>query len=234
MNKIKIFYSYSHEDETYRLALEKWLTVLRNDGYIEEWHDRKILPGDNWNLEIGENEEKSDIILLLFSQDFISSCACTKEMKYAFRKKKEKRIIPIILKTCTWHDICGDIQALPKDGVPIDEWDKVEKAWENIYEGIKKVVNCLRESFNLKSDFEKDINKTEFVMQNKEHLFIDDIFIFPNIKHSGINSEKESDVENLEAFINTENKNITLVGNDLSGKTTICKQLFKKSIKGLY
>lgn len=231
MNKIKVFYSYSHENEAYRLGLEKWLTVLRSKGYIEEWHDRKILPGDDWNPEIDEHEEKSDIILLLFSQDFISSSACIKETDYALGKKKEKKIIPIILKTCTWHDLCGDIQALPKDGKPIDEWDKEEKAWENIYEGIKKVVNCLRESFNLKSDFEKDLNKTEFVSQNREHLFIDDIFIFPSISQYTINSEDENEVGCIETFINNENKNITLIGDDLSGKTTICRQIFKKSIK---
>lgn len=231
MNKIKVFYSYSHENEAYRIELEKWLTILRNENYIEEWHDRKILPGDNWNSEIDEHKDKADIILLLFSQDFISSSACEKEMKYAIRKQKEKKIIPIILKRCTWHDLCGDIQALPKDGKPIDEWDKEEKAWENIYEEIKKVVNCLRESFNLKSDFEKDLNKTEFISQSKEHIFIDDIFIFPNIRQSSIHIEEENEVDSIETFVNNENKYMTLIGDDLSGKTSICKQIFKKSIQ---
>jgi len=50
-----------------------------------------------------------------------------------------KKIIPIILKRCTWPDLCGDIQALPREGKPIDEWDKEEKAWENVYE-----VDCSR------------------------------------------------------------------------------------------
>ncbi len=231
MNKINVFYSYSHENEAYRIELEKWLTILRSENYIEEWHDRKILPGDNWNSEIDEHKDKADIILLLFSQDFISSSACEKEMKYAIRKQKEKKIIPIILKICTWRDVCGGIQALPKNGKPIDEWDKEEKAWENIYEEIKKVVNCLRESFNLKSDFEKDLNKIEFVSQDREHLVIDDIFIFPNISQSSMNIEEENEVDSIESFVNNENKNITIIGDDLSGKTTICKQIFRKSIK---
>jgi len=88
MNKIKVFYSYSHKDEAYRIELEKWLAILRKENYIEEWHDRKILPGDIWNSKIDEHEDNADIILLLFSQDFISSNSCEKEMKYAIQKKK--------------------------------------------------------------------------------------------------------------------------------------------------
>ena len=40
--KIKLFYSYSHKDAKYREELEKHLTILRDNGLIEEWHDGKI------------------------------------------------------------------------------------------------------------------------------------------------------------------------------------------------
>ncbi|WP_158680240.1 hypothetical protein [Nostoc sp. 'Lobaria pulmonaria (5183) cyanobiont'] len=39
---IEVFYSYAHEDEKLRDKLEKHLTLLRREGVITEWHDRKI------------------------------------------------------------------------------------------------------------------------------------------------------------------------------------------------
>ena len=37
------------------LRLETFLTTLRNEGVISEWHDRKINPGEVWNQEIKNN-----------------------------------------------------------------------------------------------------------------------------------------------------------------------------------
>lgn len=37
-----VFLSYSHRDEELRDELEKHLTVLRRQGVIETWHDRRI------------------------------------------------------------------------------------------------------------------------------------------------------------------------------------------------
>ena len=40
---MKLFYSYSHRDEHLRNNVEKHLALLKDEGYIDEWHDRKIL-----------------------------------------------------------------------------------------------------------------------------------------------------------------------------------------------
>ena len=42
---MKLFYSYSHKDEDLRNQIEKHLTPLEQEGYIDQWHDRKILGG---------------------------------------------------------------------------------------------------------------------------------------------------------------------------------------------
>ena len=115
---------------------------------IQEWHDRKILAGDIWDDKIKEYLNKADIIVLLISQDYLASSACDGELKYALENKDRKIIIPIILKPCTWKDSkCYIIQALPKDGKPIELWDNKEEAWLNIYEGIKAVVKKKKNLF---------------------------------------------------------------------------------------
>ena len=45
---VEIFYSYSHKDEKLRDELEKHLSMLKNEGLIAGWHDRKIGGGEEW------------------------------------------------------------------------------------------------------------------------------------------------------------------------------------------
>ncbi|MEH2249957.1 toll/interleukin-1 receptor domain-containing protein [Nostoc sp.] len=70
---LKIFCSYSHNDESLKDELAKHLTMLERQGIISTWHDRKIPPGKEWDQQINENLNTADIILLLVSSDFIYS-----------------------------------------------------------------------------------------------------------------------------------------------------------------
>lgn len=45
---VEVFFSYAHKDEKLRNELEKHLTILKRQGYITIWHDRKIAPGKEW------------------------------------------------------------------------------------------------------------------------------------------------------------------------------------------
>lgn len=71
----EIFFSYSHKDEELRKELETHLAMLRNEGVIRGWHDRQILPGQEWDGEIDEHLNSADIILLA-SPDFLASKYC--------------------------------------------------------------------------------------------------------------------------------------------------------------
>jgi hypothetical protein len=44
---MKVFLSYSHEDESLKEALVAHLSALRRSGVIKIWNDRKIGPGDD-------------------------------------------------------------------------------------------------------------------------------------------------------------------------------------------
>jgi hypothetical protein len=45
---LRVFYSYSHKDEAHRKRLETQLSLLRRQNVITDWHDRKIVAGEEW------------------------------------------------------------------------------------------------------------------------------------------------------------------------------------------
>ena len=68
-----LFFSYSHKDEALRDQLETQLAMLKRQGVIETWHDRRIGAGEEVHARISEHVEDDDIILLLVSPDFLAS-----------------------------------------------------------------------------------------------------------------------------------------------------------------
>jgi hypothetical protein len=140
----KVFMSYSHKDEALRDELEIHLALLKRQGLISTWHDRKISPGDEFGNEIDINLEDSDIILLLVSPYFLASDYCYDiEMKRALERHEngESRVIPIILEHCDWHPApFGRLLALPKDGNPVREYPNQNKAFSEIAIKLRKLI----------------------------------------------------------------------------------------------
>ena len=68
--------------------------------------ERRIGPGDEFDLEISNQLESADIVLLLVSSDFLHSDYCYDiEMKRALERHAEgsARVIPVILRPCHWQ-----------------------------------------------------------------------------------------------------------------------------------
>ena len=146
---MKVFYSYAHEDEKLRDALAKQLAILRRQGRISEFHDRKIIAGKKWDREISEHLEAADIILLLISPDFLDSDYINgKELNRALERDAagDARVVPVILRPCLWKQ--GDfaeLGVLPTDGEPVtsEKWHTVDQAMFVVAEGILRVVEEL-------------------------------------------------------------------------------------------
>ena len=78
---VTLFFSYSHKDEELRNELETHLALLKRQGVISSWHDRRITAGSDLNQAISSELESSQIILLLVSAHFLASDYCyEKEM----------------------------------------------------------------------------------------------------------------------------------------------------------
>jgi TIR domain len=144
---LRIFCSYSHEDEEYLNELWISLAGVRQQGLIEWWHDREISPGIDWDQAIDENLDSSEIVLLLVTPNFMSSeYVQKKEIKRALEKHErgEARVIPIIIRYTDWKWApIGKLQALPKDGTPIVAWPDRDEAWLDVVRGVRKAVEEL-------------------------------------------------------------------------------------------
>lgn len=141
---ISLFDSYSHKDEGLRDELATHLSVLRRQGVIEQWHDRRIGAGKEWEQAIDEHLNTADIILLLVSPDFLASDYCYDvELRRAMERHEAggARVIPIIIRPCDWHGApFGKLNALPKDGKPIRKWKNRDDAWTEVAGGIRQVA----------------------------------------------------------------------------------------------
>jgi CheY-like chemotaxis protein len=159
----KLFYSYSHKDTKFRDRLESHLSVLKREGLISQWHDRKIGAGSEWKEEIHKALNESDIILLLISSDFLTSDYCfEKEMGRAMELHESgvAKVVPIILRPCDWKNApFSRLQALPTDGRPVIHWRDHDTAFENIVRGIRDAINNLTIS-----SLEKEIESLKRVL----------------------------------------------------------------------
>jgi TIR domain len=142
--KVKLFISYSHRDDRYREQLVTHLAGLRRQGIIADWHDRKIIPGQEWRDAIDQNLDAADCVLLLVSPDFLASDYCYSiEMRRILERHREGRVlvIPVIVRPADWqHTPLSDLEVLPKDAKPVVEWARRDRAWLSVAEGIRRAL----------------------------------------------------------------------------------------------
>lgn len=144
---IKLFYSYSHQDEQLRDELEKHLTLLKREGLVDSWHDRSIPLGKEWAGEIDAHLNNADIVLLLVSSDFLASDYCfDKEMTRAMERHGagEAVVIPVILRPCDWQSAAfGKLQGAPKNAEPVTTWSNQDEAFLDVAQAIRRAVNAI-------------------------------------------------------------------------------------------
>ena len=140
-----VFFSYSHKDEALRDELEVHLAMLKREGSISAWHDRKILAGDELNGQIHARLNDAQVILLLVSPDFLNSAYCHDvEMIRAMELHVEgrARVIPIILRPSDWQASApfAKLLAVPTDGKPITKWPDRDEAWLNVVQQLRAAL----------------------------------------------------------------------------------------------
>lgn len=145
-----VFFSYSHSDEALRDQLEKQLTMLKRQGVIESWHDRRIGAGQEIDAAIDDHINSDEIILLLVSPDFIASDYCYNvEVARAMERHKAKDaiVIPVILRACDWHHApFGKLLGTPQDGKPVTLWPDRDEALLQVAKEVRKAAERWRSS----------------------------------------------------------------------------------------
>lgn len=210
---------------------------LKTKGLIEDWYDRRILPGQEFREHVDNNLEDADIICLFISANFLASPACIGEKEDAIKLKKEKGIvvIPIILSPCGWSDDeeISQLLALPTDGKPVTSFPNLDDAWHDIYNGLKKAIERVIKikQLTITEDFSDFLQSTELLTKahsKKEEILLDDVFIYPELtKYDELGGyEEKINSEELikESFSNY--SKILIAGENQSGKTSLCKKIF--------
>jgi hypothetical protein len=140
-----LFFSYSHKDEAVRDELEIHLAMLKRQGVIEAWHDRRVLGGDEWDQVIKESLETADIILMLVSPYFLASKYCYDiEVRRALERHEagSARVIPVIVDPCDWlHAPFAKLATLPTDGKPISKYPNRHDAFLEVTQAIRAVAS---------------------------------------------------------------------------------------------
>ncbi|HGW6104757.1 TPA: toll/interleukin-1 receptor domain-containing protein [Citrobacter werkmanii] len=139
-----LVFSYSHADEALRNELEKHLSPLKRMGKITTWHDRRIVPGQEFEHQIDHYFSQADIILLLISSDFIASDYCYQvEMTNALERhnREDAVVIPVILRECAWKMLpFGRILAATVDGKPIDKFASHDEGYVQVVDAVSRAI----------------------------------------------------------------------------------------------
>ena len=239
----KVFISYSHKDESYREDLEDHLSTLRRKEVISVWHDRKILPGQEWKGEIDENLNNADLILLLISPSFLASDYCYDiEMQKAIENNKAGRcqIISIIIRPCDWPDCeFSKFQLVPKDAQPVSTWDNKDEAWLDAITKIRAHIEKFKPNIELpKNQREGDdpriststtewIQDTEITLSHRKltKINLQDIFVIPDIELNEGESEEKIKIKTAQNILFREGY-FLISGEEQQGKTSLLKHFY--------
>jgi len=140
----RIFISYSHKDEALRDELEVQLSMLKRQGLIETWHDRRMLAGEHLDWTISVELDAADIVLLLVSPDFLASDYCYKIEKGRALKRHHEgtaRLVSVILRPCDWtHTDLSEYLVTPTDGRAVTLWPNRDEAFLDVAKSIRRAI----------------------------------------------------------------------------------------------
>ncbi|WP_419739202.1 toll/interleukin-1 receptor domain-containing protein [Ruegeria sp.] len=140
----RVFISYSHQDEELRDQLEVQLSMLRRQGLIEFWHDRRMIAGERLDWTISKELDEADIVILLISPDFLASDYCYKiEKGRALERHRQgsARLISVVLRPCDWtHTELAEFLVTPTDGKPITTWPNRDEAFLDVAKSIRRAI----------------------------------------------------------------------------------------------
>lgn len=144
---IKVFVSYSAQDQEFAEELEKHLVLLQRQGLIRTWQSRIVDRSYDWANTIDINLEESQLILPLVSTDYLASDYTSGvEMRraMALHSSGQARLLPILVRPVDLkRGPFAEMQVLPRGNHPISTWSDQDAAWINITRGIRKAVTSL-------------------------------------------------------------------------------------------
>jgi TIR domain len=159
IDAIKVFISYADKDKEIKDELRRSLAVLAAEKTITLWDRGDLLGGQRSEDVVRENLERSRIVLLLISSDFMADDGCCKSEMAVAMERLELGIVHVVpvrlrsiymggspLQDLTWLPERLVTQSVDKDA-----------AFTEIAEGIVKICDGIKRSDAWDLQIEADI-----------------------------------------------------------------------------
>lgn len=248
----KLFISYCHKDEDYRISLGEHLAGLIRKKAITIWHDRKLVVGDDWRGTIEEKLETADLVIFLITPAFLASDYCNDiEVKRALERHDNGSalFISIIVRPCDWTDTeFARFQPLPNDARPISIWEDQDEGWLSAIEGIKAALHSFTPKEQIVMPTEVTAPKkisdrcaqwledTEITLVHRkvDKVRLSDIYVLPDIEVDRDYRDDDLDLDFSSAEVLYQNTGrYLLMGEEQQGKTSFLKKAFSElALKG--
>lgn len=147
----RVFISYARKDDEHLIELEKHLSNLKQQGWIEPWTDRMFVAGDGWEDTLLEKLRESELVILLVSSDFnASGYIQDKELPLILERQKQNLVcvVPIIIRPVDIKgSVLADLQGLPLGRLrrlkPLTTWKNRDSAWLSVVKGLRERLEHL-------------------------------------------------------------------------------------------
>ncbi len=147
--------THAHENEKELRPFRQHLTHLSQQGYIQVWHDRDLVPGEMWETGITDALQRADIVLIFYTtaariSDFIQQTELPTALARADAKQCTVLWVPmerndLDAKHPLEHRLARIICATT-DAQPIYDYDIVQKGWLQVEQSIRRAVEVRRKS----------------------------------------------------------------------------------------
>lgn len=151
--RMQLFISYAHLNEKELIPFRPHLTHLSQQGYIQVWNDRDLVPGEQWETGITDALQRADLVLLFYTtaarvSDFIQQT----ELPIALARSDAKQC------TMLWvplerNDLAANhpleqrlkkLQCATRDARPVYDFEIVQKGWMEVEQAIRRAVEARR------------------------------------------------------------------------------------------
>ncbi|MFN0216290.1 MAG: TIR domain-containing protein [Saprospiraceae bacterium] len=184
-NPVKVYISYSRNDSEYKEELLKHLEDLAiKKNYLEIYHDGKLLPGQDWDVELRKNLGESQVVLFMLSPSFVNSKYANEvetRMAMDMNRRGEAIITPVLLIPTDFTSLpFNRFQAVPKNEGPVATSKNRESTWKQVMKELLPLFEYIHDgSIELKqrqketsrrdvSGWEKEISDAKRKLENGE------------------------------------------------------------------
>jgi internalin A len=174
----KIFISYSKDDLKLVKKFEEHLSALKQDGKVAIWYCTELRAGSDWNEEIQEQFDQSDMVCFMISPNFMKTPYIQEhEVAKAFKRKekdKDFKIVPIILDFCTWtteKNNLGTYTALPYIGKPVLDFNNQNMAWYIIEQSLRLIIDNNEMPYTVDEEGNYKVNPTKKLPKDVLRIF---------------------------------------------------------------